>query len=143
MGIDMPGSYESFDHGADIGIRGRGKTLSEAFENGARAMYSLMVEDLDSVIPGRSASVSCESPDREALFVAWLNSLLAESDIERLIFSRFHVEIQSLRLTGTATGESFDISRHQRGIEVKGATFTGLAVRQDGDSWIAQCVVDV
>ena len=139
----MPGSYETFDHGADIGIRGRGKTLSEAFENGARAMYSLMVEDLDTVIPKRSAHVSCESPDREALFVVWLNSLLAESDIERLIFSRFQVEIQGLSLTGIATGESFDISRHQRGVEVKGATFTGLAVRKNGDCWLAQCVVDV
>lgn len=139
----MPGFYETFDHGADIGVRGRGKTLSDAFENGARAMYSLMVENLNTVIPRRSALVSCESPDREALFVAWLNSLLAESDIQRLIFSKFHVEIQDLRLTGTVAGESLDISRHQRGVEVKGATFTGLAVRQEGDSWIAQCVVDV
>jgi len=28
-------------------------------------------------------------------------------------------------------------------VEVKGATFTELAVKQDGDWWIAQCVVDV
>jgi len=139
----MTASFETFEHGADIGIRGKGKTLSEAFENGAKSMYSLVVVNLDTVIPKKPVKISCESFDLECLFVAWLNSLLAESDIQRLIFSDFKVKIQDLRLTGTAMGEPFDFSRHQRGVEVKGATFTELAVRQDGDWWIAQCVVDV
>ena len=139
----MTAFFETFEHGADMGIRGRGKTLSEAFENGAKSMFSLLVEDLDTVIPEKSVIISCGSFDLEGLFVAWLNSLLAESDIQRLIFSDFKVKIQDLRLTGTAMGEPFDFSRHQRGVEVKGATFTELTVRQDGDWWIAQCVVDV
>jgi SHS2 domain-containing protein len=139
----MTASFETFEHGADIGIRGRGKTLSEAFENGAKSMYSLVVVNLDTVIPEKPVKISCESFDLECLFVAWLNSLLAESDIQRLIFSDFKVKIQNLRLTGTAMGEPFDFSRHQRGVEVKGATFTELSVRQEGDLWIAQCVVDV
>lgn len=139
----MTAYFETFEHGADIGIRGKGRTLSEAFENGAKSMYSLVVEDLHTVIPEKSVTISCESLDQEGLFVAWLNSLLAESDIQRLIFSDFKVKIQDHRLTGTAKGETFDFSRHQRGVEVKGATFTELAVRQEGDWWIAQCVVDV
>lgn len=139
----MTASFETFEHGADIGIRGIGKTLSEAFENGAKSMFSLLVDDLDTVIPEKSVTISCASFDLEGLFVAWLNSLLAESDIQRLIFSEFKVKIQDLKLTGTAMGESFDFSKHQQGLEVKGATFTELAVRQDGDWWIAQCVVDV
>jgi SHS2 domain-containing protein len=139
----MTASFETFEHGADIGIRGRGRTLSEAFENGAKSMYSLVVEGLDTVIPEKPVTISCESFDLECLFVTWLNSLLAESDIQRLIFSDFKVKIQDLKLTGTAMGEPFDFSRHRRGVEVKGATFTELAVRQEGDLWIAQCVVDV
>ena len=139
----MTAFFETFEHGADIGIRGIGKTLSEAFENGAKSMFSLLLEDLDTVIPKKSVTISCGSFDLEGLFVAWLNSLLAESDIQRLVFSDFKVKIKDLRLTGTAIGEPFDFSRHHRGVEVKGATFTELAVRQDGDWWIAQCVVDV
>jgi SHS2 domain-containing protein len=139
----MAESFETFEHGADIGIRGIGKTLSEAFENGAKTMFSLFVEDLDTIIPRKSVTISCESFDIEGLFVAWLNSLLAESDIQRLIFSDFKVRIQDLSLMGTAMGEPFDLSRHQRGVEVKGATFTELVVRQDEEGWIAQCVVDV
>ncbi len=143
VGQTMTAFFETFDHGADMWIRGRGKTLSEAFENGAKSMFSLLVEDFDTVIPEKSVIISCESFDLEGLFVAWLNSLLAESDIQRLIFSDFKVKIQDFTLTGTAMGEPFDFSRHQRGVEVKGATFTELAVRQDGGWWIAQCVVDV
>ena len=139
----MTAFLETFEHGADIGIRGKGKTLSEAFENGAKSMFSLLVQNLDIIKPEKSVIISCQSFDLEGLFVAWLNSLLAESDIQRLLFSDFKVKIQDLRLTGTAMGEPFDFSRHLRGLEVKGATFTELAVRQDGDWWIAQCVVDV
>ena len=95
----MTAFFETFDHGADIGIRGRGKTLSEAFENGAKSMFSLLVEDLDTITSEKSVIISCESFDLEGLFVAWLNSLLAESDIQRLIFSDFKVKIQDLRLT--------------------------------------------
>ncbi len=35
--------YETFDHEADIGIRGFGATIAEAFENAAVALYSVMV----------------------------------------------------------------------------------------------------
>lgn len=139
----MTAFFETFEHGADVGIRGKGKSLSEAFENGAKSMFSLLVEDLDTITPETSVMISCESFDLEGLFVAWLNSLLAESDMQRLIFSDFKVKIQDLRLTGTAMGEPFDFSKHQRGVEVKGATFTELMVRQDGAWWIAQCIVDV
>ena len=139
----MKAFFETFEHGADVGIRGKGKSVSEAFENGAKSMFSLLVEDLDTITPEKSVIISCESFDLEGLFVAWLNSLLAESDMQRLVFSDFKVKIQDLTLTGTAMGEPFDFSKHQRGVEVKGATFTELVVRQDGGWWIAQCIVDV
>lgn len=135
--------FETFEHGADIGIRGKGKTLSEAFENAAKSMFSLLVLDLDTIRPQKSAIISCESFDLEGLLVNWLNSLLAESDIKRLVFSHFTVKIQDFRLTGIAKGEPFNFSKHQRGVEVKGATFTELSVKRVEDLWIAQCVVDV
>ncbi|MFX0152775.1 MAG: archease, partial [Candidatus Hodarchaeota archaeon] len=43
----FPLSYEYFEHQADIGIRGKGKTLSEAFEQAALAMFEIMVETED------------------------------------------------------------------------------------------------
>ncbi len=137
------GKFETFDHLADIGIRGWGKTLEEAFENAAIAMFSIIVENLDRVTPQKQIEISCESIDREGLFVAWLNELLAQAGIRNMVFSRFKCHIQNLALEGLAYGERFDPNKHRRGIEVKGATFTQLAVRKQNGLWLAQCVVDV
>jgi SHS2 domain-containing protein len=52
------------------------------------------------------------------------------------------VEGRSLR--GSAWGERAHPQKHPPGVEVKGATFTELAVRREEDgTWIAQCIVDV
>jgi SHS2 domain-containing protein len=95
------------------------------------------------VRPVETVTLSCTSFDPECLFTAWLNTLLAEADLRRMFFSRFSVEIEGLRLTGAARGERIDPTRHVPGIEVKGATFTELAVREEDSGWTAQCVVDV
>jgi len=139
----MNPGYETFEHGADIGIRGIGRTLEEAFVNAAKALFSLMVVNLEEVRPERKVSLQAEGESLEELFLDWLNRLLAEAGIENLVFSEFGCSIKDLRLSGWAAGEPIDPSRHELGEEVKGATYTMLKVYQEGGFWIAQCVVDV
>ena len=142
--IEVP--YETFEHGADMGIRGTGKDILQAFENGARAMFSIMIENFSAVNAIKKINISCESFDIESLFTAWLNTLLAEADVNNLFLKDFKVtEIKDFVLKGSAYGEPFDPLRHKKGVEVKGATFTELKVfkKIDNEAWIAQCVVDV
>jgi SHS2 domain-containing protein len=91
--------------------------------------------------------ISCTSFDLEALFTSWLNQLLAEADIKRYVFSDFKVkqiDLETFELSGLAFGEPFDPARFERGVDVKGATFTELKVYKRNDGfWVAQCVVDV
>ena len=134
--------YETFEHEADIGIRGYGGTPEEAFANAAKAMYSVMVE-LGRVEQKQFRGVNVSADDREQLLVEWLNALLAVSDIERLVFSRFEVRIEGNRLAGTAWGEQLDRARHQANVEVKGATYHLLSVREQDGRYVVQCVVDV
>ena len=134
--------YETFEHEADIGIRGYGGTPEEAFANAAKAMYSVMVE-LDRVEQKQFRGVNVSADDREQLLVEWLNALLAVSDIERMVFSRFEVRIEGNRLAGTAWGEQLDRARHQANVEVKGATYHLLSVREQDGRYVVQCVVDV
>jgi SHS2 domain-containing protein len=134
--------YETFEHEADIGIRGYGDTPEEAFANAAKAMYSVMVE-LDRVEQKQFRGVNVSADDREQLLVEWLNALLAVSDIERMVFSRFEVRIEGNRLAGTAWGEQLDRARHQANVEVKGATYHLLSVREQDGRYVVQCVVDV
>ena len=65
------------------------------------------------------------------------------ADPRRLLFRRFQVELDGTRLRAKAWGEPIDLRRHRPGVEVKGATYTALSLRRQGDEWVAQCVVDV
>ena len=138
----MTAAYESFAHESDIGIRGFGNTLEEAFENAATAMYSVIV-GVDLVKPLERKEVTASAPDEELLLVEWLNALLSLSDVEKMVYSKFEVKFDGTTLTGTAWGEKLDQTRHEPKVEVKGATYHMLKVFKDGDSYVAQCVVDV
>lgn len=135
--------WEHFDHGADVGVRGVGTTLDEAFEQAALALTSA-VADLRSILPTEAIPIHCESTDRELLLVEWLNAVVYEMSTRRMLFRRFEVHLLGDGLQALAHGEPVDRARHEPAVEVKGATYTGLVVaqREDG-AWIAQCAVDV
>jgi SHS2 domain-containing protein len=141
-GDAVTSGYETFEHQSDVGVRGFGATLEEAFANAATALYSVMV-DISRVEQKEFRGVNVSADDQEQLLVEWLNALLAVSDIERMVFSRFEVRIEGNRLAGTAWGEHLDRSHHRAQVEVKGATYHQLSVHREQGRFVAQCVVDV
>ena len=139
----VQGRWEHFPHQADIGVRGIGATKEAAFERAADALTAV-ITDPESVAPTQSVPIVCEAPDDELLLVDWLNALVYEMATRRMLFSRFHVRFNDQSLHATAWGEPIEVARHQPAVEVKGATYTELSVKQDEEGrWIAQCVVDV
>lgn len=135
--------HETFEHGADIGIRGYGESREEAFAEAARAMFAIIAGDLQGIPAQRNVAVQASGYDMESLFVAFLNELLARSDLEGMIFTRFDIAISGLELEGTVHGSEYDFQSEDRGVEVKGATYSQVQVEQKEGIWIAQCVVDV
>jgi len=135
-------SYETFEHEADIGVRGFGASIEEAFSNAARAMYSIML-DVDAIQPLVMRSIEVSAPDTELLLVEWLNALLTMSDIERIVFSKFELKLVDNRLIGSAWGEPLDRFRHKPVVEIKGATYHMLSVKLEQGRYVVQCVVDV
>ncbi|MCD5416788.1 archease [Candidatus Bipolaricaulota bacterium] len=140
------GWYEYIDHTADICLRGIGETLEEAFIQGARAMFTLML-DIETILPQEDLDIRCQAISMDLLFVEWLSELLAQKDITGLYFSSFRVQIidheDLFVLTGEIRGERLDQARHHPKLEVKAVTYCGLHVGRKGDKFIAQCVVDV
>jgi SHS2 domain-containing protein len=135
--------HETFDHGADIGVRGRGATLARAFEEAALALTSV-VTDPERVMPSEEVRIACEDEDPELLLYAWLGEVVYEMAARRMLFSRFEIELDGGRLSASAWGEQVDVARHAPAVEVKGPTLTELCVRrEEGGGWLAQCVVDV
>jgi SHS2 domain-containing protein len=135
---------------ADVGIRGRGASVEEAFAQAAVALTGA-VTDPDAVAAREAVAIQCRASDRELLLSDWLNAIVFEMATRRMLFSRFDVRISleedagpAFNLRATAWGEPIDRQRHQPAVEVKGATYTDLKVAETpGGDWLAQCVIDV
>jgi tRNA nucleotidyltransferase (CCA-adding enzyme) len=135
--------WEHFPHEADMGIRGVGATKEQAFEQAATALTAVITEPASVELKGQ-VEIACEAADDEMLLIEWLSSLLFEMDSRKMLFGRFEVHIERQRLRAVCWGEKADAAKHSPAVEVKGATYTALSVRQtDEGNWIAQCVVDV
>jgi len=139
----MQERWEHFDHGADVGVRGFGLTKAAAFEQAALALTAV-ITDPSRVAAQDTVPIACKAADDELLLAAWLNAIVFEMAVRRMLFGRFHVDLQGGRLQATASGEPTSVERHEPAVEVKGATYTTLRVaRTDDGGWLAQTVVDV
>jgi SHS2 domain-containing protein len=115
--------WETFPHGSDIGVRGRGATIERAFENAALALTSV-ITDPSRVRPEQEVRVQLEGHDPEMLFFDWLDTLVFESSTRRMLFSRFEVARTAAGMDAKLFGEAIDVTRHEPAVEVKGPTLT-------------------
>jgi SHS2 domain-containing protein len=134
-------SYSYFDHDADIGLVGRGGSLEAAFVAAAEALFALTT-DLTAVRAERCIHITFEEADVELALVTWLNALLAAARAEGLALGQFGLRREGAHWDGEGWGQPWR-DEHERGVEVKGATLTMLAVRSTVEGWEARCVVDV
>lgn len=141
-------SYEFFEHKADAGIRGKGKTIEKSFGETARALFDLEV-DLKKVDANKKINVGVSAENYEELLVEFLNMLLTEAGIKQMVFSKFIVKIieknKKFELKAGVWGEKLNIKKHKIKIEAKAATYGELRVYFDKKTrnWISQCIVDV
>jgi SHS2 domain-containing protein len=135
--------WEHFSHSADIGVRGIADTLEDAFAQAAYALTAVVC-DPKTIEPREAIEIRCESIDSELLLADWLNTVIYEMDVRKMLFSRFDVSIKDFRLTAKVWGEKIDPKRHKITVGVKAATYMELNVaRNEKGLWVAQCVVDV
>jgi len=134
--------WQHFQHIADIGVRGCGNSVEEAFAQAAMAMTAVITEP-ELVDNNICIDVECDSADLEYLFVDWLNALVYEMAIRHMLFSQFDIQIREGLLKAKVCGELINREKHQPAVEIKGATLTELRVEENDGKWLAQCVVDV
>lgn len=132
-----------FSHDADMGVRAVGATPEQVFEHMALGMTALTT-DPAGIAASEDVEIACEAPSIDLLLIDWLNALVYEMAVRRMLFGRFVVKLDGTRLHGVASGERVDVARHQPVVEVKGATYTALEFRRRDDGrWEAQCILDV
>lgn len=135
--------HEVFDHTADIGLRIHAADRSSLFAEAARALFSLVVVNLDAVQAVESRDYEIMGEREEYLLLDWLNELLYTFETEHLLLSEFQVELSREGLRATGRGERVDRSRHELDHEVKAITYHGLKVERSGEGWMAEIIVDI
>lgn len=134
--------WNHFAHEADLGVCGWGPTVDAAFEEAALALTASITDS--QVVPSTCVDIVCEGNDLELLFVAWLNAIIYEMAVRKMLFGRFEAHITRNSLKGSLWGEEIDRLRHCPACEPKAATYTALEVSKDDTGrWTARCVVDV
>ena len=116
-------SFEYFDVTADIGFYAYGKNLNEAFENAGLAIFNI-ISDTKGISSNTEKSFEITSEDEVSLLYDYLEELLFLHEVEFMLFSEFHVEIdENLHLRATVKGEEINWDKHERKTEIKAITF--------------------
>lgn len=161
-----PDGVAGFDHTADVGLVVRAGTRARLFDRAAAGMVALVagaeegattVARRPSPVRGGAGSagsgrapveastgpeqeVALAAPDLEVLLVAWLREILhllqdrglqyAGARFETLTETRLAAHVRLVAAPAPA-------------MELKGVTYHALAVRREGNGWIARVVFDI
>jgi SHS2 domain-containing protein len=143
------GGFELLEHTADVGIRARGATLEEAFEQATLGLAEVLgALRPDASPPGGAGgrepvAVAVTAGDPGALLVDWLNEVLWLHEV------RGHAAITAVRVervSGDRAAGSVTFSSTGRpadGTFVKAVTYHRLRVGRDAGGWLAEVYLDV
>ncbi len=131
--------YKYIKRETDIIVIGYGKTLENAFEEGAKGLFNL-VTDTKRFRPKIKAELECKEEDDDNLYVQWFNTLIAESKIRKIIFTQFKVKkIKHSILKATAYGNYYDSKKIKN--KLKEAVHGISAVGKTKGKVFARCMV--
>ncbi len=139
----MQSDFTILEHPADLGIEARGQSLSEAFQNAAIALMSVIL-DLSIISPDETREITIHSIDRDQLLVKWLSEILYLYDGQRFVAKDFHINtFSSTLLQANVRGEIFSESKHRTNIDVKAVTYHQLVVREDKKGGLVRVFLDI
>ena len=134
--------YEYFEATADVGLKAYGKDLNEAFENAGLAIFNI-ISDTSNIDALNEIEFEIASEDEVSLLYDYLEELLFYHEVEFMLFSEFHVEIDdNLHLKANIKGEGIDWDKHERKTEIKAITFHKMDVKHN-DCVELQAIVDL
>lgn len=144
--MECPG-FRHEEHTADVLIEAWGRTLEEAFEESALAVYEV-ITDTGKVKPLNRVDLEVEGFDLENLLYRWVEEMLLYTDSEGMVFGLFRVcRIEETgdgyRIVSSAWGERFDPERHEHRTIVKAMTYAQMSISREGDCWRITFVVDI
>jgi SHS2 domain-containing protein len=136
------GGFELLEHTADVGIRARGATMREAFEQATLGL----AEVLGAWRPdeeGDRVPIALEGDDPGGLLVDWLNEVLYLHEVREAALAGVRVDrVGDGHLEGQVTLVPLG-DRPAEGISVKAATYHHLRVEPENGGWLVEVYLDV
>jgi SHS2 domain-containing protein len=144
--------FELLEHTADVGIRARGATLEEAFEQATLGLAEILGalaprwppgQSGGSGGPGEAVAVEVSAPDPGGLLVDWLNEVLWLREVRQAWLAGVQVDrvgdgAAVGSVTFSSTGPAPD------GTFVKAVTYHRLRVESDpSGGWLIEVYLDV
>lgn len=136
------GSFEYFDHAADLGIRVAAPSLPELFAAAVRAVMNWIGPAPQGA--ELEIEVRLEAEDLEGLLVRWLQEALYIFQQRRVYVTGVkRLELDGARLEAVLAGRAWDEEDRRSFSEVKAVTYHKLEVRQEESGWCARIVLDI
>ena len=139
--------FELLEHTADVGIRARGATLEEAFEQVTLGLAEVLGALAPG--PGEAVAVAVSAPDPGGLLVDWLNEVLWLRETRDAWLAGVQVDrvgegaaVGSVSFTSKGPAEEGDPAPD--GTFVKAVTYHRLRVEPDpAGGWLIEVYLDV
>jgi SHS2 domain-containing protein len=146
----IEGGFELLEHTADVGLRARGATLEEAFEQATLGLAEVLGALAQG--PGEPVAVEVSAPDPGGLLVDWLNEVLWLREVREAWLAGVRVD----RVGDGAAAGSVTLSSEgpapedapgapaPDGTFVKAVTYHRLRVEPDpSGGWLIEVYLDV
>lgn len=134
-------SFIEVSHTADVKIRATAPTLETLFSEALAALMQVLYgPDRKG---GTKRVITLDAQDHESLLRDFLSEVLFIAEVDGLVFSGAEIHISGDHLTARLDGEAFDRNRHALGTEVKGISYSGLAITRDANGYMLDIVFDV
>lgn len=139
--------FEFLEHTADVYIAAYGRSLKEAFENAALAMFETMTDTVD-VKRECEDTVEVEGEDLESLLYNWLESLLVKFEVENILYSGFNIlsierDNGKLKLKAKIYGEPFNPDKHKQKVGIKAVTYHRMEIVEGPEKVTVKFILDI
>jgi len=145
--LDKTVKFEFLEHTADVYIASYGKTMEEAFENAAIAMFEVMT-DTQKVKSTLEDSILVKGKDELELLYNWLEILIVNFEVKNRLYSKFKIlslkkNLGFFTLSAKIWGEIFDPKKHVQKVGVKAITYHRMEIIKDPNKVTLEFILDI
>ncbi|VDP49962.1 unnamed protein product [Soboliphyme baturini] len=138
--------YEYLDHTADVQIHSWGDCLAEAFEQAAVGLFGYMT-DITTVRAQYTYDIQATGQDDLSLLYHFLDEWLFAFSAEPYFIAKAVKIIEfdrvNFKICARGWGETFDLSKHPQGAEVKAITYSNMQVYDEETRHEIFVIIDI